>query len=573
MFKKMFTMLLVLIMAISLLSACGKKEETTDSTVASDTATDTKETSKTESAEEETPQEIQTFTMFSEDNHMGLSGKFDDPVAQKITEATGVKLDMSFPVGEVDQKIGILLASGEYPDMVMVKDTTKFVDAEAYVDLEPLMKEHAPNLMKLYGDYLGRLRWSGSDSSIYVLPVAPMNAVKWVPNAGFELQHAAVKEAGFPAIKTLQDYEAVIQNYVDKYPEIDGQPTIGVTLCADDWRWLISIGNNSAFVNGIPDDGNWYVNPETLEAEYRFMRDDHKEYYKWLNHMNAIGLLDPDSFTQKFDAYEAKIASGRVVGLIDAAWEFGNAQNVLKTDGKFERMYGSYPVQQTTATLAPDFIDLGYASGYGIGITTSCEDPVAVIKFLDYMASDEGQVLRHWGIEGVNYVVENGLRVIPETEKQSKLDNADYNKETGVGAYVYPFPTWGAGVADSTGSTYNPETPESIILNQTPIEKEVLAAYGVEKFGDLYPTKEDLYISPWGAAWQIQMTDESGVAPLLLRCDEIAKAGVIESVIATPENFEKVWNQMISDLEAANVYDMNAKFTELVKERVAIWSK
>lgn len=39
------------------------------------------------------------------------------------------------------------------------------------------------------------------------------------------------------------------------------------------------------------------------------------------------------------------------------------------------------------------------ADGYGISITTDCEDPVRAIKFLDWLSSDEGQVLRNWGIE------------------------------------------------------------------------------------------------------------------------------------------------------------------------------
>lgn len=51
-------------------------------------------------------------------------------------------------------------------------------------------------------------------------------------------------------------------------------------------------GNMAASVTGKPDDGQWYVDPQTHNVTYRFMLDDHKEYFKWLNHMNDIDLLD-----------------------------------------------------------------------------------------------------------------------------------------------------------------------------------------------------------------------------------------------------------------------------------------
>ena len=60
-------------------------------------------------------------------------------------------------------------------------------------------------------------------------------------------------------------------------------------------------GTWAAFVTGKTDDGNWYVDPDTYEATFRFYPPDHRIYSKRLNHMNAIGLLDPEAFVQKYD--------------------------------------------------------------------------------------------------------------------------------------------------------------------------------------------------------------------------------------------------------------------------------
>lgn len=71
---------------------------------------------------------------------------------------------------------------------------------------------------------------------------------------------------------------------------------------------------------GAPDNGEWYIDPYTQKAQFHITRPKEKEYFRWLNHMNAIGLLDKESFVQKEDQYLAKISSGRVLGLSDMSY-------------------------------------------------------------------------------------------------------------------------------------------------------------------------------------------------------------------------------------------------------------
>ena len=69
-----------------------------------------------------------------------------------------------------------------------------------------------------------------------------------------------------------------------------------------------------------------------------YQREEEREYFRWLNHMNDIGLLDKESFVQKYDQYKAKIATGRVIGIIDQEWDYADAENSLKAEGKFDRL-------------------------------------------------------------------------------------------------------------------------------------------------------------------------------------------------------------------------------------------
>ena len=60
--------------------------------------------------------------------------EFTDPVAEKIKELTGVTLEIEHAVGGDEQAIPLMIASGDYPDMIFAKgDTGLLVDAGALI--------------------------------------------------------------------------------------------------------------------------------------------------------------------------------------------------------------------------------------------------------------------------------------------------------------------------------------------------------------------------------------------------------------------------------------------------------
>ena len=63
-------------------------------------------------------------------------------------------------------------------------------------------------------------------------------------------------------------------------------------------------------------------------------------------------------------------------------------------------------------TKCPILMDQGLVVGQGIAITTACKYPVEAIKFIDFLCSDEGQVLTNWGIKDVNYFVWGSIIIL-----------------------------------------------------------------------------------------------------------------------------------------------------------------
>jgi putative aldouronate transport system substrate-binding protein len=477
------------------------------------------------------------------------------------------------PVGGDQQAIPLMIASGQYPDLVYAKgNLTLLIEAGVVIPLDDLIEKKGKYIKELYGEQLVRLRNSLEDPRIYTVGTYPVNPGIWKTDGTMQMQHAVLKELGYPAMKTLNDYEKAIKDYMAKYPTINGQKTIGLSLLLDTWQWYIDLSNPSGFLTGHPDDGQWFVDQRTLEAQYKFLHPDTKHFYKWLNRMNVEGVLDPESFTQKEDIWRAKIASGRVLGLAYPGWGYGESRSSLINDGMENRTYAYLPIMADESYTCAVLKDYGLSGGWGIAITTACKDPERAFEFLDWMCSEEAQVLVNWGIEGVNYNVVDGKRTVPDEEQRRADTDPDYGRKTGVGRWAYPFPMRGQGYIDSTGNYITKDSPERI-KNQEylAVEKETLAAYGVEMWIDLFPSTESLGVSKHGAAWQYTLPPDANAK--ITEADNYIKNALANIVLGRPGNFESSWQKIVQDLRRMGLDETGKTLTAMIKDKIELWSR
>ena len=518
------------------------------------------------------------FKFYNADGNPAVDDQFKSPVALKIKEATGVVLQMDYPLGGSTSmdKLQLMVASGDYPDLVYAKGDLRLLkEAGALLQLDELIDEYAPNLKKAYGKNLKRLRWSPEDPHIYCLGAWGTDAdVPVDVDGGFMLQHRVVIELGYPTLRTIKDFENAIVKYWKKHPTTDGLPTIPITLCADDWRTVISVTNPAFQATGAPDDGEYYVDPKTLQVMSHYKRPIEREYFRWLNHLWNAGILDRETFVQKYDTYKAKIASGRVLALIDAGWSIGEPKAALRKAGKYDRLYGYYPitVNKNIKQCPPD-VKVGYTGGWGIAITKKCKDSVRAIKFLDWMCTEEANILRYWGIEGVHHTYVNGKRqFLPEIDEMRRTDPM-FAKKTGIGLYQYPFPRLPNTYIDSTGNPILPDIRvEDIRKGYTEIEKQVLAKYKANIWKDLFPKSHEYPEKTWGYLWMIPIDDDELRVVNNKIWDYTLKT--IPKVVTAPrKDFDKTFDAFLKGLDDLGVKKIEEYYTKRIKQNVELWTK
>lgn len=576
--KRVSALLLTTAMVVGTLAGCGGGDNSgastgTDSAPAAEESGDTSAPAAEESGDSASAAsgEAIELTFFNADANQ--DDPWTDPVALAITEKTGVKLKTTRPVGGNDESeaVALMIAEQNYPDIIFAKGSAgNLIDAGAMMDMTDLIEQYGPNIKKLYGDEFEKLKQSADDPSIYQLSAYNVGGTRFKDAGNMQIQWAALKAKDYQIPKNLDELETMIKDYIAANPTTeDGLDRIGISLSTSDWHWLITLGNPAGFIaDGAPDNGQWIVT-ENNEGVYKFSSEKEREYFRWLCRMYNEGILDPDFATQTHEDYIAKIASGRVVALFDKDWDYQDGEKVLKADGKYELTYAGLPVTMDENTKCPSLMYQGLTTGTGVGITTSCKDPVAAIKFIDFLCSDEGQVLNKWGIEGVNYFIDDeGHRYRTPEEIKYSQEDADYSKNTGVGFHNYPFPSYGDGILDPTGSTYTTTSKQAVIDEYNVEEKAAVEAWGVELIVDMFPQPDEFETPDYSPLWAYAMPLE--FTEIVDKLDEVAWSALIKCVTGTEAEFDANYDAMIAELEATGMTEAEDMMTNIIAEKVAI---
>ena len=566
--RKVVSLMLVSAMVAGMLAGCGSDSGSSKGGSSTETGSAAEASSSGETADDADDKSPITFEYFNAD---GKNGNWDNPVAKAITEATGVTLDVSYPVasqGDAKEDVALMIANDEYPDMIYAKGSaTDLYQAGALIDMTDLIEKYGPNIKKMYGAEMEKLKWSQDDPGIYQLSYAGVNQKTLTTGGSCQIQWAALKENDYKYPKTLDEYEKMIKSYLAAHPKTeDGLDMIGITMSASDWHWMITLGNPAGLIaDASPDNGQWIIDDE-YNVHYKHVTDEEKEYFKWLCRMYNEGILDPNFATQTDDDYIAKVASGRVVAITDAEWHYSQCEATLVADGKVDQTYVGLPVTLREDQVEKALLYQGTTVGWGIGITKSCEDPVRAIKFLDYLCSDEGQILYHWGIEGENYFLDdNGQPYRTDEEVAKAQSDPDYAKNTGIDNYT-GFPIYGTGSYSEDGFPYTPTTKESVIANYNTAEKEGCEAMGFEMLTDMFAQPEAFDLLPYSALWAYQQPQELAEKQTIL--DEIAWPGLVKCVTGTEDEFDANWESMVQELTDNGLADAEEAMTEFLATKL-----
>lgn len=480
----------------------------------------------------------------------------DNEIQQKIAEITGAKVKETWLTGQTAKEaVGTLIAGGEYPDFICGSEgTSQLYEAGALVALDDYIDKY-PNIK----NFFTKTEWESlrqSDGHIYWIPQFNNSYGKEMETThndeAFWIQTRVLKWAGYPKVTTMDQYFDLIERYQEANPTMpNGTKNIPYTILCDDWRYFC-LENAPLFLDGYANDGSCIVDPETKKVIDYNTTPTAKVYFNKLNEEFKKGIVDPESFTQKYDEYIAKLSTGRVLGMIDQWWDFyGTVNDALKQQGLEELGCNYVPLPITIKEgvksrwhTSGDTVNVGS----GISITKDCKDVEGALKFIDDLLNQEVINLRHWGIKDVDYLVDNDGLFYRTPEIRMQVTNTAY-KASHMCTYSY-FPMY-SGMSQDNLNANKPEQQPNEFLSSLPKNvQECLEAYGHKNYIDMVGRNE--IPGPWYPIYTFvgTMTTATPGGTAWTKMREI-KQEYLPKVVMAPD-FEEGWKEYLKVYESCN---------------------
>jgi len=518
------------------------------------------------------PGDSVTFTMF-----VGETGKppaSGNKIVKMIEEYTGVHIDMEFLVGDLETKMGVMNASGDYPDIVAPgQGRAKFMEAGAFIPLDDLLPQY-PNLWNHYSPYLGKLRAVDPDGNDNIYILDTWQRYYWYgDNTGdylddhiyqaFWIQKDVMAEAGYPIPKTLDEFFDIIEAYYKKYPTIDGAATIPFEIQSIDSTGSFSLKNPPQHMIGAGNDGDAFVDPETFTAEIYQNKWYAEAYYKKLNEVYKKGLISPETFTLNKDQYLSRVATGRVLAMFDAWWNFETAEKLLIAEDKWNRTY--VPLGLTYEGYEQGYMDAPtFVGGNGIGISVKAKDPARILTYMDTLLNEDLQRLMSWGIEGTDYYVTEDGRYRLTPEQKTNFDNPDWINENNGKPLRDRFPKIEGMFSDGNAANWQSQ-PEIRAENASEYDIDFFSHYPfTRKSGFLSAKEKAAYYPIWG--YSIKKGTDAKIA-----FDDITDTQLryLPGVIMA-DDFESAWAEYAARYDNINYKAYEDELNRQIAQRMGI---
>ncbi|MGX7418034.1 ABC transporter [Carnobacterium gallinarum] len=361
-----------------------------------------------------------------------------DVVTRKIKE--DMNINVEFIVGN-DEKLNTMMASGDLPDIMTFDRQLKVAqDAEKFaIPLSTLAEKYDPYFLENAAKK-DTLKWyTKDDGQIYTYPSfsvtqADYDAGNVKGDQALIVRKDIYEAIGKPDMSTPEGFLKALELAKVQQPKTDdGADMIQFSGTAMD----IANGGDGAFGGNLQD---FLGIPLTIDGEIND-RDRDPEYMKWLDILRqayASGYISNDQFSDNDNTIKEKLQQGayfaymhtNVVGLS----EFLSDNNKRNPAEEYIAIDGP-----KNSNGKPSFFNGGGISGWtNTFVTKETKEPQKAMEIITYLASEYGNMVQSFGIEGETYnLVDDKAVLTKEILDLKNNDFAAFNKEIGTDTYWF----------------------------------------------------------------------------------------------------------------------------------------
>jgi len=333
----------------------------------------------------------------------------NSPVWTAVEDKTGLDLEWQIVRNDVkDEQFNLMMAAGNLPDIVAYyegkgghESINKFGNEGAFIPLQDLIKEHAPNLNKMImEDRLIRESVTAADGNIYFVPMmAAVNAAR-----GWFIRYDWLEKLDLEVPETVEELKKVLMAFRDRDPNGNGQadeiPMIFRNRGDDPYY------NMGALAYAFNADTSWV--DRNGKVVYGPTEPQYLEYVAYLQDLYKNKLIDTEHFTRQGNVRTEFFGKNQAGVIHDWFASTSDLNEKLpESIPGFNLRHMAPPVSGSVEPFTRIQMSTVRNDG-GWAITAECVDPIKAIKLMDFIYSDEGRRLTNFGIEGVHYTMVDG---------------------------------------------------------------------------------------------------------------------------------------------------------------------
>ena len=465
--KRTKSLVAMLLMMTLLLSACGEKMETMNKGTVD------------VSAVNEFPivKEPLTLTVFANKN-ANISDITTNEFTKWYEEKTGIKIEWELVTGDVRQAINLQIASEDYPDIFLGFDFARseqaaYYNQDVFIDLTDLIEEHGYHIKKMFeNDPSIEKNLRHTDNKILGLPSLDLSFLRTTPNKMW-VYKPWIDKLGADIPQTTEEFYELLKRFKTEDPNGNGIAD-EVPLASRNSRGGQS-GLDLYLMSSFLSWGTYgFSVDENGDAVFAPIQDEAKEGIRYIKKLYEEGLIHTESFVM--DKARMTALSENEVPILGCAPGVTVETFTIpgSETGRYEEFVALPPLE------GPNGVRQTMAGGGDSGltsfsITTSCENPEAAIKWIDWFYSEEAY-LKSRAPEGFRLAKDGeiGYDGKPAKFAQDQVaasSGAADNSKWGITAVCYWPQNNSISVADNTENKIQNENAYNAYLLYKPYER------------------------------------------------------------------------------------------------------
>ena len=456
--KKIISMGLAAVLCVGMLAGCGSNSEETASNGGN-----------AKYAVSDKPIKATIFLM------TGNTGAFNAEkwtVFQKAAELTNVTLEgvTSSANSDATSAYNLMMASGEVADIIGTDKVNieKYIDQGVYIDLTELIDKHAPNIKKFLEENPDMKKGATYlDGKMYFVPFMADGKA----STGWYVRKDWLKKLNLEEPKTVDELYNVMKAFKEQDPNGNGKAdeipyfqrgkTVADLYSLFGVRPEWNVGADGKVVYG------------QYTPEFKVAVENVAKWYK-------EGLIDREIYTRSQNARNYALQEN--LGGVTHDW-FTSTSTFNKLLASSIEGFDFSPIVPPAdingKQWEPNSRKIAASSGWGI--SSLCENPEAMIKYMDFWFTEEGRLLANYGIEGEHWTMVDGKPTF--TQAMFEGEETVVQKLWKIGAQVP------SGMAYHQDYWYEEQTLEPDV--QEAIRTYIDGGYIADQFPGLSFTEEE----------------------------------------------------------------------------------